>query len=634
MKCCTAPEDASTHQRPLVEWSAREVERWLRAQPELRTANVNCSKLLKGITGHELADMVEDDLDELGVPRSMRRFLMDHLIDPTVDVQLRRELPQTSLPPSEVEGSVAGFRRNSGAPGNIGEKVVAVMAGALAATTGFLASEKEKKSQGKETAADTMATSVSLPYEWASQSAEFGMEFVRNALEVGTTLPMIGACFTLCLIIAKSAEQVYANNHNCTAMASLAKRVSHMLASSDMELLEAAANSVGELQHALKDAVEAVQAYSKKGWLRKLATPGGDTARFKDVHDRILAEMQMLQFDVQMHPPQWRDESKALRAKVLERTGRTVEQGGLEDLLKVPGARDDLRSALGCEARVLSAELEDISRKVDRISTNVDATLNIEVNKELRNAVQLNVQLTQPSKKTAHGQVYLQEADVREGMFTRKVAAFRVMTGHPVEMQLSVMTKDAAELRVRAIERVEQVETSYSPAEASRRRWCCSGTTGGVGDYFTFATGASTALLFTDDDVDIPLDNPCRACVLASLPEDGGPKGEVLKLVLRMWVSFEPSPTFGEGFERGKTVSVKQTLYFSVYKKGSSRFMLRDMEDHATKQRRGVAAIAAPVLAIPLMVHKRQMARTESLLKQQMVGWNDGSRYQLGPGTQ
>lgn len=94
---------------------------------------------------------------------------------------------------------------------------------------------------------------------------------------------------------------------------------------------------------------------------------------------------------------------------------------------------------------------------MDKISTNVDATLSIELQKEMRNAVQLNVRLRQPTKRTAHGHVYLQQAVIRDGMFDRKVAAFRVMTGHPVEMQLSVESREGADLKVRAIERVEHV---------------------------------------------------------------------------------------------------------------------------------------------------------------------------------
>jgi hypothetical protein len=112
-----------------------------------------------------------------------------------------------------------------------------------------------------------------------------------------------------------------------------------------------------ELQHALKDSVDCIQAYSKKGWLRKLAAPGGDTRTFQDLYQRITHEMELLQFDLAMTPPQWRDESKALRARVLESTGRTVEEGGLELLLKTPGAAEDLHSILGCDAQVLAAEL-------------------------------------------------------------------------------------------------------------------------------------------------------------------------------------------------------------------------------------------------------------------------------------
>lgn len=66
------------------------------------------------------------------------------------------------------------------------------------------------RSQGQATTADTLATSVSLPYEWASETAEFGLEFVKSALEIGESLPMIGACFTLCLIIAKARARIAA----------------------------------------------------------------------------------------------------------------------------------------------------------------------------------------------------------------------------------------------------------------------------------------------------------------------------------------------------------------------------------------------------------------------------------------
>lgn len=67
--------------------------------------------------------------------------------------------------------------------------------------------QPNRSASGLPTTADTLATSVSLPYEWASESAEFGLEFVKGALEIGESLPMIGACFTLCLIIAKARRE-------------------------------------------------------------------------------------------------------------------------------------------------------------------------------------------------------------------------------------------------------------------------------------------------------------------------------------------------------------------------------------------------------------------------------------------
>ena len=95
----------------------------------------------------------------------------------------------------------------------VGEKLATLAAGIAGFATGFLAGQKGKHADGARPAADDAASNnalQALPYQWASQSAEFGLEFVRKALEVGEGLPMIGACFTLCLIIAKSAEAVYA----------------------------------------------------------------------------------------------------------------------------------------------------------------------------------------------------------------------------------------------------------------------------------------------------------------------------------------------------------------------------------------------------------------------------------------
>lgn len=104
-------------------------------------------------------------------------------------------------------------------------------------------------------------------------------------------------------------------------------------------------------------------------------------------------------------------------------------------------------------------------------------------------------------------------------------------------------------------------------------------------------------LFVSDEDVDIPLDNRKKAEVMMTLPEDAGPKGEVrwreetgfssraalaincpesnlhtvpfratqvLKLLLKIWVSFEPNPQFGDGFERGKTVSVTQAVSSAI----------------------------------------------------------------------
>ncbi len=507
-------------------------------------------------------------------------------------------------------------------PSNLAMQLTAGLAGAMAATTTFLAVERNKRATGEATTSETLSTSVALPYQWAATTASLGLEFVKNALQIGESVPMVGACFTLCLIIAQSAEQAMANKASAAEIGYLATRVATVLAAAEISTLERVAPSVGALQGALKEAVELIQAYSSRGWLRRLASANGDSARFKALHSRIKDEMANLSFDLQVSTPAFKDETKALRAAVLMETGRTVEEGGLAELLSRPNGADVLRNTLGLDAQVLSSEIADVQRGLDRVQKSVDAHLSLSLNKELRGAIQLNVSLTQPSKRSAGGSTFLQQAVLREG-FTgtqRRVAAFRVMAGHAVECALAVDSKDNTELSVKAIERVEQVEASYEPASrAAARRRCCGGAV------WQGLVVNSEAELFTQDDVDVPVTDTKTALVTLTLPEDAGPAGEVLTLKLRLWVSFHPAPALGEGFESGKTVPVTQTLFFAVYKKGSSRFQIRDLEDMTAKHRAGIVALGAPVLALPLLVHSRYLKNSESLLRKQLIGWADGT---------
>jgi hypothetical protein len=521
-------------------------------------------------------------------------------------------------------------------PSTMAVSVAAGLAGAFAGASAVLAGEKAKRERGDATMADTMSTSVALPYAWAASSAAFGLEWVKRALEVGEGVPMVGAVFTLCLIVAQSAETAVVNKAAAAALSQLASRVAAVLLDADEATLARANRSVAALQAALSDAVELIQSYAARGWLRRLATAGGDAARFRQLHDRIREEMATLSFDVQLSAPTFKDESKPLRAVVLAQTGRTVEEGGLEELLRRPGGADALRATLGCDAQVLHAELSDIAAAVARVGSTVDAQLSLSLQQELRGAVQLNVSLSQPSKRSGGGATFLQQASVRDGPgLARTVAAFRVLAGHVIECQLAVDSRDNTELRVKAIERVEQAGARYVPAppgagaKGARRRCWCGGSRAALSE-LAASLGAAGALdaeatLFEDDDVDLPLAQPRTATLALRLPEDAGPAGEVLTLHLRLWVSFHPAPALGDAFAAGATVPVTQTLYLCVYKKGSARFQLREMEDAATVARAGIARIGAPVLALPLLVHNRYVRDTESLLRRQLVGWPDGT---------
>ena len=652
----------------MASWSAATLGRWCAAQGDaLRTPHFAVATLLKDVDGAALLGLSDYALDELGVPARMRAYLRDKLHPPpeaakAVEEQVaeaerhgrefvKRMSSHNGTPAAADDAAPATASASREAshgaievvvppeePSMMSAKVVAGLAGAFAATTALIASEREKRENGQATLADTMSASVALPYAWAAESAQFGLEFVKKALEVGENVPMVGAVFTLCLLVAQAAQSALANKGASRELGVLAARVAQSLAAADAELLAKVAPGVSALKEALKDAVALIQSYSTRGWLRRLASAGGDSARFKGLHERIRDEMSTLSFDLQLAAPPpdaFRDESKGLRALVLSQTGRTVEEGGLEEMLKRPGATEALRAHLGVDARVISAELAELSAAVARVGKTADATLALSLDKELRNSVQLTVSLTQPGKRGGTGgTTFLTQAALpgaplaawARSTAARRVAAFRVLIGHAVEVALVVEGRPNSELRVRAIERVEQAgPATYVPAPAAaKRRSCWCGGSNGGGMFAGLLTSEAEAELFQDDDVDIPLAAPRTATLQLRLPEDAGPSGEVLTLNLRLWVSFLPAPTLGDGFAEGKTVAVTQTLYLSVHRKASARFQLAELEDAATAQRSAVARVAGTALMLPLMVRAKQHRSTELLMRRQLVGWDDG----------
>lgn len=109
-----------------------------------------------------------------------------------------------------------------------------------------------------------------------------------------------------------------------------------------------------------------------------------------------------------------------------------------------------------------------------------------------------------------------------------------------------------------------------------------------------------------------------------------------LTLRLRIWVAFHPP---GTGFSAAghddsafrhdrrqpgdsaltPPVPVIQTLYFSVYKRGSKRAALRDIEDRAA-EKVGLVSASAPALALPLLLHGQRLADTDALMRTQLLG--------------
>jgi len=669
------------------EWSAATLSRWCAQQGDsLRTEHFSVATLLRDVDGAGLLAMSDYSLDELGVPARMRTFLRDKLhpapaAPETVEDQMAaaeahgrefmKRMSTHDLGALAAAGSQAsrgstpggspahaaaphasrsGRSRASSRPSREASdsellvpppppehssmftaKVVAGVVAASAGITALIASEKDKRDDGKATLADSMSNSVALPYAWAAESAEFGLEWVKKALQVGEGVPMVGAIFTLCLLVAQAAQAALANKTAARQLGVLAQRVAQTLAAADSALLERVQTGVAALKEALKDAVALIQSYSTRGWLRRLASAGGDSTKFAGLHARIRDEMGILQFDLQLAAPPpdaFRDESKALRATVLAQTGRTVEEGGLEELLKRPGGTEALHSQLGVDARVLSAELAELSTAVSHISKTADATLALSLDKELRHAVQLSVSLQQPGKRGDKTAFITQAALPGKHLASwaragaaKKVAAFRVLSDHVLEVLLEVESKPNSELHVRGIERIEQAgPATYVPAPASKRRCWCGGSGGNM--LAGLLTSDAEAVLFEDDDVDIPLTAPCTATLQMRLPDDAGPAGEVLTVTIRLWVSFLPSPTMGDGFAEGKTVAVTQTLYLAVHRKATARFLMEQLEDSATAQRSAVAKVAGTALLLPLMVHARHYRSTELLMRRQLVGWD------------
>ena len=613
--------------------------RWCNLQGEqLKTAaGVEAASLLNGVTGARLAAFTNADLEEHGLPPRMRAYITDKLLQKPAAPSVEEQLEQTErekgvlrshLTRQSSEHALSGEEEPllSEGPGRASVRALAATA-ALAAiaggVTGFLAGEKEKRDRGETGLDGTLPSNVgALPYQWAAQSADLGLDFVKKALEIAEKAPLVGAVFTLCLIVAQSAEQALCNKNSCAELGRLACRIATILASAEEDTLARVDTSVAALKEALREAAELVATFSKRGWLRRLASANGDAEKFKRLHEHLRQEMATLSFDLQVSTPVFRDESKALRALVLSKTGRSVEQGGLASLLEQPEGREALRGTLGADAQALSAEMEALSGQLEGVRHVVDATLHLARTKELRGAVQLSVQMTQKSKRGAGaGATYLQMAPLHNAPPPgRDVAAFRVMTGHAVEVALQVSECDSnSELRIKAIERLEHVECSYYAATAASRRAACCGDVLGLG--WAGVGERRTAVLFEADDVVIDADEPRVARLALALPADAGPSGQLCTLRLRMWVSFRPAPTLGLGFEEGATVPVTQTLHLAVYgKKGRASFALKDLEDNVAREKAGLMGLG-PILALPMLIHRKHLRGTEEALQQQLVGF-------------
>lgn len=221
-------------------WSAATLARWCGEQGDsLRTPHFQVATLLAGVDGAALLAMSDYALDELGVPARMRGYLRAKLqpasAEPVAveaqveaaerhgrefvksisnhDASERREsVPggySASAPASrEASETAIAVVQPPAPPSMLTAQVAAGLAGAFAATTALIASEREKRERGDATLSDTMSASVALPYAWAAESAQFGLEWVKKALQVGEGVPMVGAIFTLCLLVAQVRDHV------------------------------------------------------------------------------------------------------------------------------------------------------------------------------------------------------------------------------------------------------------------------------------------------------------------------------------------------------------------------------------------------------------------------------------------
>ena len=200
---------------PLNTWSAATLQRWCAKHAELNSEHVEAAARLRGVTGAQLALFSDAELEDHGLPPRMRTFLAENL--------LLKERSSCAEAVEEKEDAPL-LTPEGGECGEEGRAVVLVagIASAAEAATEFLRGEREKRERGEGTdlsAIQQDGAAPALPYTWATTAAGFGLEAVRKMLSIGENVPLVGICFTLCMVVAMSAEQAMSNKSACAELA-------------------------------------------------------------------------------------------------------------------------------------------------------------------------------------------------------------------------------------------------------------------------------------------------------------------------------------------------------------------------------------------------------------------------------
>mmetsp|Transcript_19981 Transcript_19981/g.65074 ORF Transcript_19981/g.65074 Transcript_19981/m.65074 type:complete len:662 (-) Transcript_19981:944-2929(-) len=600
--CCGTGENET----PLATWDEQRVKQWLLQDPAFEGFE------LKGLTGFQLTTATDASLIEAGIDSAKLRAQLLSKVRDRVEYEQAEDV-QASLGGGDEEKSEAA--------------VTTVASIATRAQAWF----EERKALREEAAAAGEAAPPVLEFEgdkvelppglaFAQDAADFGLEFVKGILEVGDKLPVVGSIFGVALLVCATAEQTFAARRSCQQLSGLCGRVARALLHADPAVLERVGPSTARLRDLLTEALALVAGYSDKGWLQRFASMKKDTALFASLHESIQEEMQFLQFDIQITTPAYKDESKAMQARVLELTGRSVEDGGLEILLERTDGREELRQMLGLEAKVLASEIDLLAGHIGDMKKDTTLVLDVAQDSELLTAVELQVQIFNLGKGCGPSALAARLMEVEaDGGFK---VGYRVMRGLPIFMRLKLVSNDKLH-SARVDDSLIGISSvtahlTYKPVLPRRLcNWCCGM---GVDPKLLHAlTIPVTASVTSRSDLAIDEDDPLAADVELHLPDDSGYYGNPCSLEVAIKVGVQRPGSSAQ------TTEFRQTICLAVFKKFATRARFMDASDAAAdvaenlpSQIRVLALLPPPLWAVAVASEKR--ARARKRLKQNMAG--------------